>query len=424
MSRTPLAAMALALALGAARADEPSTPLGPTAAPKPAIDVDGIQGILAVGRLDGWLLYGYREQNPIALEIVRPEHTTRRWFYFIPARGEPVALVHKVEAQAFTRIPGRRVEYAGWRELDTRLKEILKGKKRIAMEWSTELPALSHVDAGTLEKVRGLGVEVASSAELVQSTKSRWDKEGRASHYVAVHHLVALKNDAFAFIGKELAAGRRITEYDVQQRLWKGYGTRGLESDAPPIVAAGLSTADATYIPTREGAREIRQGDLIVIEVWARQAGNPDAIYADVTWVGYAGKEVPARFADAFALVVRARDEATAMIAERVKSRKLVRGWEADKVAREVIAKAGFGDRFIHRTGHSLDTRAHGDGVNLDDLETHDSRPIVQGVGFTVEPGVYLPGEFGVRTMVDCWVGPGGLEITTPAQKEITPLYP
>lgn len=390
------------------------------------LDLEPIQGVMAMQRIDGWLLTDDRGQNPIALEIVGPERLpTRRWFYLVPSRGEPVALVHRVDRLAFVRVPGRKIEYAGWRELEAGLKEILAGRRRVALEYSPmgQLPLVSRVDAGTVERIRAHRVEVVSSAELVQAAKSRWGTAGRASHYVAVHHLVALKDDALAFIAAETRAGRTVTEYDVQKRLLRGYETRGLESDAPPIVAAGANSANPHYVPTAAESKPIRVGDLVLLELWARIRGRPGAIYANITWMAYVGEEVPRRYADVFDVVVRARDATLKMIDERVKARRPVRGWEADQVARGVIARAGHGDRFPHRTGHSLDTRPQGDGANLDDFETRDTRSLLLGAGFTVEPGIYVPGDFGVRTEVNCYVGPEGLEVTTPVQKEITPLW-
>jgi Xaa-Pro aminopeptidase len=291
------------------------------------------------------------------------------------------------------------------------------------MEYSAgaALPVLSRIDAGTLEQVKRLRVEIVSSAELVQAARSRWGKEGRSSHYVAVHHLTALRDDALKFIQREVRAGRRVTEWDVQQRIVQGYVSRGLEGD-PPIVASGANTANPHYEPSQTGAREIRPGDLVLIDLWARQANLPRAIYADMTWMAFVGDALPRRYAEAFALVARARDEAVAMVRKRLEEKRPVRGYEVDQVARDVIAKGGMGDRFIHRTGHSIDTRVHGDGANLDDFETHDTRSLIMGVGFSVEPGVYIPGEFGIRSEIDCHVTPQGLEITTPVQKEISLL--
>lgn len=399
--------------------------LGEIAAPRERFDLAEMQGLMALQRLDGWLLYDNSGQNPIAAEIVRPAGIqTRRWFYFIPAKGDPIALVHKIEVGNFADVPGTKLEYAGWRELDAGLKKVLKGRKRIAMEYSPggAIPALSRVDAGTIEMVKAVGVEIVSSAELVQAAKSRWGKAGRESHYVAAHHLIKLKDDAFAYIAKQVKAGVKVTDYDVQQRIWKGYATRGLTAGYPPIVAIGPDAANPHYAPTAATARLIQEGDLVLIDLWARQANDPHAVYADITWVGYVGKTVPKKHADTFAIVVKARDATVAFVTQKFKDRKPVRGYEADKIARDVITKAGYGDRFIHRTGHSIDTNVHGDGANLDDFETHDTRTILLGTGFSVEPGIYVPGDFGMRSEIDCYVSSTGVEVTTPVQTEITAI--
>ncbi len=416
-----------ALALSAV-AEEPSREesLGPLAVQaRQRFDLAEVQGIMAVQRLDGWLLYDLGGLNPIALEVVAPAGpVTRRWFYLIPAKGDPVALVPRMEASAFAGVTGRKIEYATWRELEAGLKQLLKGRRRVAMEYSPggALPWFSRVDAGTVEQVEGLGVDVVSSAELVQTAKTRWGKDGRASHYLAAHHLNALKDDAFAWIAAEVRAGRKPTEWDVQQRLWKSFATRGLAAEHAPVVASNQNAANPRYRPDKATARAIGAGDLVVIELGARSAGQPLSIYAEITWVGYVGESVPARFAEPFAVVVAARDATVAFVADKVKSRKPVRGFEADQIARGVVDKAGHGDRFIHRTGHSLDTSLLGDGAHLDDYETHDVRTLVQGSGFTIEPGIYFPGEFGVRSEIDCYVGTGGLEVTTEQQKEIVPI--
>jgi Xaa-Pro aminopeptidase len=431
MTRSILAAAALvgvgvgavAVAVAVARADETLGPV-PAATAKPGYDLAELQGLMAALRLDGWLLYDFRGQNPIAASIVRPQGArSRRWFYLIPAKGEPMALVHKIEVQSFEHVPGGKIEFAAWKELDAGLAQLLKGRKRLAMEYSPggSIPYLSRVDAGTVEMVRAHGVEVVSSAELVQATKSRWDDAGRASHFVAVHHLLALKDEAFQLIADEIRAGHRITEHDVAERIHRGFAVRGLEG-GPPIVAVGANAANPHYQATPEHGQEIVKGDLVLIDVSARVADNPQAIYGDLTFMAYVGEEVPKKYADVFAVVAKARDDTVAFIADRVRQGKPVRGFEADDVAREVIARAGYGAQFIHRTGHSIDTQVHGDGANLDDFETHDVRTLISGAGFSVEPGIYLPGDFGVRSEIDCHIEKGQLEVTVPQQMEIVPL--
>jgi Xaa-Pro aminopeptidase len=416
-------AFVVLLAALPARADTPAA--AAKAAPRARFDLAEVQALMAVQRLDGWLLYDLGGSNPIARDVVAPSGiVTRRWFYLVPARGEPIALVPRMEAIAFASVPGRKIEYGTWRELEAGLRVLLKGRRRVAMEYSprAELPWFSRVDAGTVELVRGLGVEVVSSADLVATAKTRWSKAGRASHDLAAHHLNAIKDDAFAWIAAEVRAGRRPTEVDVQQHMWKAFATRGVTADHPPIVAVNEHAANPHFDPTPANAKSIGAGDLVLVDLWGKVAGDEGAIYADITWVAYVGDTVPARYAEAWKIVVAAREAAVALVRERVKTHTLVRGFEADRAARDVIEKAGHGDHFIHRTGHSIDTNDHGDGANLDDYETHDTRALVAGAGFSVEPGIYVPGEFGLRSEIDCYIGHDGLEVTTVAQKEIVPI--
>lgn len=432
-------AFLLALAVGAAPASaqeprgepKPETP-GSDARPEPKgaavnarIDVEAAQAILAVQRLDGWLLaQSTGAANPIAVELVAPAGATAHaWFYYIPAQGEPSALFHQSDAAAFQSVAGQKIEYSDHRALKDGLRATLKGARRVAMEYAPKsgIPGLTRVDAGTVSMVRTGGVKVASSAELVQFTKSLWGPEGRVAHYVAIHHLARLKDAALARVAADLRAGRPITEHDVQLFLKKGFQTRALEGP-PPVVAAGANTGDPQYVPDARRSAAIKRGDLILIDLSARLADAPRPIYARLAWVAYAGDAVPPRYSDAFRTVVAARDAAVSFIEERLARRRVVKGFEADKKARAVIAQARMGDKFVHRTGHSLDTSLHGDGANLDDYETHDTRNLVMGSGFTVGPGVYTRGEFGLRSVVDVYVGRKGVEVTSPAQQTITPL--
>ncbi len=389
------------------------------------IDVEAAQAILAVQRLDGWLLaQSAGAANPIAVELVAPSGATAHpWFYYIPAQGEPSALFHQSDAPAFKTVPGVKVEYSDHRALKAGLRATLKGTRRVAMEYAPRsgIPGLTRVDAGTVSLVRAQGVKVASSAELVQFTKSLWGPEGRVAHYVAIHHLARLKDAALARVAADLRAGRPVTEHDVQRFLQRGFQTRALEGP-PPVVAAGANTADPQYVPDARRSAAIKRGDLLILDLSARLADAPRPIYARLAWVAYAGDAVPARFGDAFRTVVSARDAAVGFIEERLARRRVVKGFEADKKARAVIAQARMGDKFVHRTGHSLDTSLQGDGANLDDYETHDTRNLVMGSGFTVGPGVYLRGDFGLRSVVDVYVGRKGVEVTSPAQQTITPL--
>lgn len=386
--------------------------------------LEAVQGILAVQALDGWLLYGRQNQNPIANELVNPDGIpTRPWYYLIPTKGQPVMLVHKSESSNFKRVPGRKIEYTGHRNLRAGLRKVLRGMKRVAMEYSpkSSIPSLSRVDAGTIERVKSYGVKIRSSAQLVQFTKSIWRPAGRISHYVAAHHLDMLRQDALAFVKKRLAANKPVSEYEVQQRLVRGYKVRGITGPAP-AVASGENTADPRYVPSASKNRPIRKGDLLLLDLAAKLDSGKRAIYAEVIWVAYAGAKVPDRYAKLFKVVTGAREATVNYITKRVKRRRPIKGYQADQVARSFIGKAGHAAAFIHRTGHSIDTDIHGDGANLDDFETHDTRNLVVGAGFSVEPGVYFKNQFGMRAGANVYLARGKVEVTTRTQAAITPL--
>jgi len=394
-----------------------------SAEPTPRLDLAAVQGLLAVQRLDGWLLHDRDGQNPVARQLVQPDGApVRSWFYLIPDQGQPVALVHTSEIGSFARVPGRKIAYTGYRDLEKNLRQILRGRKTVAMEYSAkgQLPAVSRIDAGTLELVRGLGVLVKSSEGLVQFTKALWGPAGRKTHYVAVHHVTELRKEALGFVAKQLTAGAAVSEYDVQQRIVKGMRMRGLIGP-PPVVAAGKNTADPYYVPSAERSANIQKGDLLVVSI-AVKIDRPTGIFAATTWVAYAGAQVPDRLEHVFDVAALARDEALTLVADRTKRRRAVKGFEVDAAARAFLAKAGFGDQFVHRTGHSIDSDLQGGGADLDDYEVKDTRALVTGSGFTVGPGVYFPGEFGVRAEVCAFLGKDGLEVTTPAQESIEPL--
>jgi Xaa-Pro aminopeptidase len=282
------------------------------------------------------------------------------------------------------------------------------------------VPSVSRVDAGTLELIRGAGVTVRSSDTLVQYTKAIWGDPGRTAHYVAVHHLVELRKDALAFIAKQVAAGAPVTEYDVQQRLARGMTMRGLIS-TPPVVAAGFNTADPFYVPTAARTSPIKRGDLIVISL-ALKIDKPDGIWVAQTWVAVADATVPEFAAKAFQTVSLARDQAIGLIADRIRKRRPVTGAEVDDTTRAFFKKAGVADRVMHRTGHSIDNDFLGGGADLDNFEVKDTRILTPGTGFTVGPGLYFSGQFGIRTEVSVYLAPSGPEITTPAQDEIEAL--
>jgi len=407
-----------------------AAPADPYAPPKAVVaaiparvgisDLTAVQGLLAVQRLDGWLLFDRDGENPIASRLVEPEgHPTRPWFYLLPAKGEPIALVHTAEQRSFDHLPGKKLTYIGYRDLDKQLKALLKGTRTVALEYSPKaaVPSVSRVDAGTVERIRAAGVQVRSSETLVQFTKAIWGDAGRTAHYVAVHHLVELRRDALAFVAKALQTGQAITEYDLQQRLVRGMTMRGLAS-TPPVVAAGVNTADPYYVPNAAKAAPIRRGDLLVISL-AAKVDKPDGIWAAQTWVAVADGSVTEPIRRAFEAASLARDQALALIMDRTRKHRPITGADVDDATRGFIKKAGYADKVLHRTGHSIDNDLQGGGADLDNYEVRDTRILTPGTGFTVGPGLYFAGQFGVRTEVSVYLSPGGPEVTTPAQDDI-----
>lgn len=375
--------------------------------------------------LDGWLLTDFRGSNPIAVELVRlPQPATRRWFCLIPADGEPRWLVPRLERSLFAEVPGIVTDYGSRQELLDGLHRLLQGVFRLAVEYSPqgELPTVSFLDAGSFELLQSFGVTLVSSADLVHWVLGRVDEKGLALHRQAAQKLLQLKDETFAFIVNALMAGRTVTEWDVQQFLRHRFQEEGLTTSHPPIVACMGNSANPHYFPTAERAATIGWGDFILLDLFAKIADDPDAIYADITWCAYTGSTVPPRFEAPFAAVREARDAALAFLAERVSKGEPVRGFEVDAVARKVVAQHGFADRFPHRLGHSLGREVHGWGVNLDGYETHDYRQLVPGTLVTLEPGVYGP-EIGVRSEINLVVQDGNIEVTTlPLQEHILPL--
>jgi Xaa-Pro aminopeptidase len=394
------------------------------------MDLNALQTALADQGLDGWLLYDFHGQNPTAVAVLGlgGRILTRRFFYLVPREGEPTLLAHAIEQSQFPpELPGRRARYASWRSLHDGLARALgelRPAARIAMEYfpGGAIPTLSRVDAGTLELVRGLGVEVVSSAELVQRFLCRLDGAQVASHRRALAAIDAAKDLAFARIGEALRRGETLTELDVQALLLDRFRAADLETDHPPIVAVNGHAADPHYAPTAATAAPIRPGDLVLVDLWARGRGPRD-VYADITWTAYCGDRPPPRLERIFRVAADARDAGLAALGRAHAEGRTLRGFEVDRVVRDVVDAAGLGDRFLHRTGHSIDTRVHGDGANLDDLETHDTRPLVEGLAFSIEPGVYLPDEaMGVRTEIDVVLTAAGPRVFSPIQQELVRL--
>ncbi len=388
-------------------------------------DRSAIQQALREDGLDGWLLYDFHGSNPIARRIAglrdSAKLTTRRWYYLVPASGEPRALVHRIERSTLAHLPGERRIYSGRTELETGLAELVRGMHRVAMEYSPAcaIPYLSRVDAGTVERIRSLGAEVVSSGDLVQRFEAVWDEAALESHRKASQYLYAIKDRTFELIRSRVAGGT-LTEYEVQRKMVEWFREAGLVTDCPPVVAAQESSGNPHYLPTAADHLPIRAGQVVLLDLWGK-LDRAGAVYADITWVGFTGSAVPARAAAVFAAAREARDAAIALVGERVAAGRPISGWEVDRAARNVIQIAGYGDRFVHRTGHSLGEEVHGNGVHMDDYETHDDRRLIAGTGFTIEPGIYLD-DFGVRTEINMHVGSVAAAVTGPLQAEIVPL--
>jgi Xaa-Pro aminopeptidase len=396
-------------------------------APDTTLDIAAIQHALGGERLDGWLLYDFRGLNAIALDITGVARqgghlATRRWFYLIPATGEPRGLVHAIEPHALAHLPGTTTRYAGREQLEAQLKRLLTGTRRVAMEYSPgcAIPYIARVDAGTVELVRQCGVEIASSGDLIQQFSAVWGDGEIASHLAASGKLHRVKDRAFEAIARRTRDGVPTTEYDIQQAMSEWFSYEGLVSDSPPNVSASENAGNPHYLPTAGTARLIGTDELVLLDLWAK-LDMPGAVFADITWVGYTGRHVPERFSRAFAAVRDARDAALLLVQDAVRSRRPIRGWEVDRAASRVLKDRGYGEQILHRTGHSLGEAVHGNGVNMDDYETHDDRQLLPGTGFTIEPGVYF-GDFGVRSEINVIVHKDDAVVSGPMQHDILAL--
>lgn len=392
-----------------------------------ALDVPAIQASLKTEGLDGWLFYDFHGSNPIAARLVGTmgsgKMATRRWFYLVPAAGEPRGLVHAIERRTLDAVPGVKTAYAGRRQLDEELTRLLSGVKRVAMEYSPDcaIPYISRVDGGTIEAVRRRGVEVRSSGDLVQRFEAYWDDQALASHREASAALYRVKDRAFQSVAQRVRDGVATTEYDIQQQMAGWFRDEGLVSDSPPVVGAQENAGNPHYLPTASAHRRIGANELVLLDLWAKQDRNPSAVYADITWVGFTGRTVPREVGDVFDAVKAARDAAATLAQNAARERKDLRGWQVDRAAREVLENAGYGDHILHRTGHNLGREVHGNGVHMDDYESHDDRRLLPGTGFTVEPGLYFE-SFGIRSEINVFFGEGEAVVTGPAQTEIVKL--
>ncbi len=387
------------------------------------VDVTDVQRFLRAEGLDGWLLYDFHGSNPIASRIAglmgSPVMTTRRWYYLIPAEGDPRGLVHAIERHNLDGLPGAKSLYSSQRQLDCGLTTLLNGIRRVAMEYSPDcsIPYVSRVDGGTIEAVRKRGAEVVSSADLVQRYEASWDSQALRTHRDASDRLYRVKDRTFETLFQRIRDRVPTNEHDLQQWMWRQFQDEGLVSDSTPVVAAQEHAGNPHYVPPAEGSRPIRENELVLLDLWGK-LGSPGAVYADITWVAFTGAQIPDTIARAFLAVRDARDTAIQLVRHAASTHHELRGWEVDTAARQVLEERGYGGQILHRTGHNLGESVHGNGVNLDDYETHDTRRLSPGTGFTIEPGVYFE-TFGVRTEINMFVGDGEAAVTGPAQDAI-----
>jgi Xaa-Pro aminopeptidase len=369
-------------------------------------------GIREVG-VDGWLLYDLHARNTVASKLLGHGDMTRRYFVYVPAEGEPRALIHGIEEAPWDGWSWERASYVGWRELDDRLRTLLSGVGRVAMETSDgdAVPAVDLVPAGVIELVRSTGVEVVSSGDLISRFHSRWSDEELGTHRRASKILADTAREILERLAASVDDGVFVTEGTVSEWVVDALNGSGLRAGADCIVATGVNAADPHYAPLSGGAA-FRRADAVLLDLWAKE--REEAIYADQTWMGYLGASVPERHAKLFGIICAARDAAVEFLEQSWKAGQTVQGSEVDDVARNLITDEGYGAFFIHRTGHSIDQATHGMGPNIDNLETRDVRRLIPGVGFSIEPGIYIPGEVGVRTEINVFMGESGPEVTTP----------
>lgn len=385
------------------------------------MDLRAIQGALRDLQMDGWLFYDHHHRDAIAYRIlgIDPAMCTRRWYYLIPAEGEPRKLVHRIEKNVLAQLPGAQELYAAWTEQHAALRRMLSGMKRIAMQYSPENanPYIGLVDAGTVELARQMGVEVVSSADLVQQFEARWTPEALALHLEAGEAVHGAVRKAFGAIRDSIQRGAALDECGLQRMILRWFEESGVESAEPPIVAVNEHSGDPHYAPNPSTSLPMRENDFVLLDVWAKRRA-PGAVYFDITWTGFVGRETPPQYNEIFEIVRRARDAAVDFVQTAIKDKRPVRGYEVDDAARQIIAGSGYGERFVHRTGHSIGEEIHGAGANMDNFETHDERLLIPGTCFSIEPGIYLP-EFGVRSEVDVYVEARGARVTGEAQREI-----
>jgi Xaa-Pro aminopeptidase len=386
------------------------------------MNIEAIQAAIRAERLDGWLFFDHHQRDPLAYRILqfKPQGiVSRRWYYFIPAFGEPVKLAHRVEPFTLDALPGSQRLYSGWREQRTELARLLGGARRVAMQYSPQcaIPYVAMVDAGTIELIRELGVEIASSADLVQYFEARWTRQQFEAHLEAGRRVDEIRRLAFEFIGDALRNRRAVREWDVQTFIISQFAARGLVADHGPNVSVNANASNPHYEPHPDSSAEILPGAVVLIDLWAK-LNQPDAVYYDITWMGFCGANPPSALENVFDIVREARDRAIRRVRDAAAARERLRGFQVDDAARSYIEERGYGDYFFHRTGHSIGVDVHGTGANMDNLETHDDRSVIPYTCFSIEPGIYL-GDFGVRSEVNVFVDETSARVTGEKQERL-----
>ncbi len=392
------------------------------------MQLEAIQKALQAAGLDGWLFYDFHNRDAIAARILKIDtkrFTSRRWFYFIPAEGTPQRLVHSIETYKLAHLPGDMHVYLPWEQQHQLLKQMLGNAKKIAMQYSpmNAIPYVSIVDGGTIDLVRSFGVEIVSSADLVSQFESHLTMEDFESHKEAGKLVQMIKNEAFKEIAKRIKNGENPKEYEIQAFIHDLMRQNDLVWPDGPVVAINEHAADPHFEPTPENSHEMKEGDLVLIDIWAKKS-KPGSIFYDVTWMGFIGEEVPEKIEQIFKIAAKARDAAHKFVADRYASATPVYGWEVDDACRNVIEEAGYGKYFIHRTGHNIGEEVHGNGAHIDNLETKDLRVIIPGTCFSIEPGIYIPDEkIGFRTEIDVFVtDEGNVEVVGDIQQSVIPI--
>ncbi len=387
--------------------------------------INQIQEALRRNGLDGWLFFDHHRRDPLAYRVLHLPaelNPSRRWYYFIPAYGDPVKLVHRIEGAALDPLPGNKEHYSSWTEQHGKLRTILSASPRVAMQYSPDcaIPYVSMVDAGTLELIRSMGVQVVSSGDLLQEFEARWSEEQLQTHLQAGRLVDEVRREAFELIGQRTRSHVPISEYDVQQFILGRFKESGLSTEHGPNVSANANSANPHYEPGELQSSPIKSGDFVLIDLWAKLK-QPDAVYYDITWTGFCGDSIPSEIQNVFQIVKSARKKASAFAIERAVQRSDFAGYEVDDVARGYIRDAGFADYFFHRTGHSIGVEVHGAGANMDNLESHDDRRVIPQSCFSIEPGIYLS-QFGVRSEVNVYIGDGFGYVTGEEQESLVQI--